>query len=68
MGTMASRTVLSDNLGVVPRVIKFMFDEISRRKELNPGTEFTLKVSYVEIYGETIRDLIEPLTSGWLRY
>jgi hypothetical protein len=47
---------------VVPRVIKFMFKEISERKARNPGVEFMLRVSFVEIYGENIKDLIEPLS------
>ncbi|ELV11199.1 chromosome-associated kinesin KIF4A [Tupaia chinensis] len=43
-------------VGVIPRVIQLLFKEIDR----NSDFEFTLKVSYLEIYNEEILDLLCP--------
>ncbi len=44
------------NRGIVPRAIHRIFDGISSAEET---IEFTIKVSYVEIYLEKIRDLLD---------
>ncbi|XP_041051812.1 kinesin family member 4 isoform X2 [Carcharodon carcharias] len=43
-------------VGVIPRVINMLF----RMIEENSDNEFTLKVSYLEIYNEEILDLLHP--------
>ena len=43
--------------GIIPRIIEQMFDSILR----SPGNiEYTVRVSYMEIYMERIRDLLAP--------
>lgn len=43
--------------GVIPRLVEAIFDKI----EASPETlEFALKVSYLEIYMEKVRDLLNP--------
>ncbi|NXH20549.1 KIF4 protein, partial [Bucco capensis] len=44
------------SVGVIPRVIKLLFEEKERRQDW----EFLLKVSYLEIYNEDILDLLCP--------
>lgn len=44
-------------VGLIPRVINGLFEGVDRA---DPSLEFSIKVSYVEIYMETIRDLLEP--------
>ncbi|XP_036160904.1 chromosome-associated kinesin KIF4A isoform X1 [Myotis myotis] len=41
-------------VGVIPRVIRLLFKEIAKKSDF----EFTLKVSYLEIYNEEILDLL----------
>ncbi|XP_013009167.1 chromosome-associated kinesin KIF4A [Cavia porcellus] len=41
-------------VGVIPRVIQLLFNEIDKKSDF----EFTLKVSYLEIYNEEILDLL----------
>ena len=41
-------------IGVIPRVIQLLFKEINKKSDF----EFTLKVSYLEIYNEEILDLL----------
>ncbi|XP_019503508.1 PREDICTED: chromosome-associated kinesin KIF4A [Hipposideros armiger] len=43
-------------VGVIPRVIQLLFKEINKKSDF----EFTLKVSYLEIYNEEILDLLCP--------
>ena len=43
--------------GIIPRIIKDLFEYIKNSTE---DIEFTVKVSMVEIYMEKIKDLIEP--------
>ena len=55
--------------GVIPRMVDVIFDAVA---EADQEIEYTLKVSYVEIYMERIRDLLDPsrcctltLNSNW---
>eukprot|EP00667_Euglena_gracilis_P003186 EG_transcript_3194 len=43
--------------GIIPRVVESVFHHVEAAEE---AVEFTLKVSYVEIYMERIRDLLDP--------
>ncbi|SPO36055.1 related to Kinesin-7a motor protein [Pseudozyma flocculosa] len=43
--------------GVIPRAVQQVFKTI----EQEPGREFLLRVSYLEIYNETLKDLLAPL-------
>ncbi|XP_050997055.1 chromosome-associated kinesin KIF4A [Acomys russatus] len=43
-------------IGVIPRVIQLLFKEINKKSDF----EFSLKVSYLEIYNEEILDLLCP--------
>ena len=45
-----------NNKGIIPRMIKHVFDYIH---EQNSSSEFMLKVSMIEIYQEKIRDLLD---------
>ncbi|KAI3487723.1 hypothetical protein L1887_48330 [Cichorium endivia] len=43
--------------GVIPRAVQQVFDMIKQE----PDREFLLRVSYLEIYNETLKDLLAPL-------
>ncbi len=47
----------SNEMGLVPRMIETVFEGIDRADE---NIEFTLQVSFMEIYMERIRDLLDP--------
>ncbi len=42
---------------MIPRIIQGMFDAVDKAEA---NLEFSIKISYVEIYMEMIRDLLEP--------
>jgi kinesin family member 5 len=44
------------DMGLVPRIVQALFKEIYKQEEY----EFSLQVSYLEIYMEKIRDLLNP--------
>ena len=49
-----------ENAGFIPRMVKALFTGLGDACKANPNLEVTVKVSYVEVYMETIRDLLEP--------
>jgi kinesin family protein 5 len=46
----------ADLKGIIPRSVEALFDAVS---EADENIEFTFKVTYVEIYMEKIRDLLD---------
>ncbi|CAG9327811.1 unnamed protein product [Blepharisma stoltei] len=49
--------VNNENVGVVPRVIKRLFEEI---KNNSSNTEYTVYCTYIQVYKERIYDLLNP--------
>ena len=57
MGTNTTSLESDFKQGIIPRAVKMIFDEIENRRS---KMEFTVKVSFIEIYNEEIRDLLDP--------
>src|SRR6195952_4228270 len=47
----------AEGKGIIPRIVEQIFDKIMRSAET---IEYTVRVSYMEIYMERIRDLLVP--------
>lgn len=62
MGTGSPSGLSEDQIGLVPRVFSFIFEELDRRKKLSSFSEFTIKVSFLELYNEELHDLLDPST------
>ena len=56
MGTSSVNLVSSDKAGIIPRVMEMIYNEIDKRKE---KAEFAVKVSFLEIYNEECKDLLD---------
>ena len=56
MGSLNSFNLNEEDIGIIPRVIRSIFQEIDKKKA---KTEFLLKVSFLEIYNEEIIDLLD---------
>ncbi|XP_044514457.1 kinesin-like protein KIF27 isoform X4 [Gracilinanus agilis] len=52
-------SVAEDKKGIIPRAIQDLFQSISE----NSSIDFNIKVSYIEVYKEDLRDLLELETS-----
>lgn len=50
-----------DTMGIIPRACRHIFQYIARCTD---GTEFTIKCSFLEIYKEVIKDLLNPKNSN----
>ncbi|KAI0219309.1 hypothetical protein LSAT2_029120 [Lamellibrachia satsuma] len=57
-GNIASQT--EEEFGIIPRAVKQIFDTI----QMNPSRDYLVKISYVEIYKEELRDLLDLETSN----
>lgn len=51
----------SEQPGLIPRLCSSLFSRTE--KEAREGESFTVEVSYMEIYNEKVRDLLDP--KGW---
>lgn len=52
--------------GVIPRICREMFDRIGTLQQ-DKNTTCTVEVSYLEIYNEKVRDLLNPANKGNLK-
>ncbi|XP_056645169.1 protein claret segregational [Diorhabda sublineata] len=50
-----------ENLGMIPRSVNLIFDTIENLKQYN--WKYEVRVSFLEIYNENIRDLLDPDTN-----
>ena len=50
-----------DDLGIIPRVIGFIFQEVKAREH---KAEIIVKCSFLEIYNEELHDLLETTSSA----
>jgi hypothetical protein len=54
-------TDLNENSGLVPRMITELLERLFRKKDSEPGFDsWKMEMSVVEIYNETVRDLVRP--------
>ena len=52
---------LNDQHGIIPRVVNEIFSLVAERRTQGQGqTDFQLRVSYLEIYNEEVKDLLHP--------
>ncbi|KAI4189543.1 MAG: hypothetical protein L6R41_001397 [Letrouitia leprolyta] len=52
--------------GVIPRICEDMFERITELQQ-DKSLSYTVEVSYLEIYNERVRDLLNPSTKGNLK-
>ncbi|TRM68597.1 hypothetical protein BD626DRAFT_118862 [Schizophyllum amplum] len=53
--------------GIIPLTCSELFVRVDQRKAADPNIDFTVEVSYIEIYNEKVRDLLNPKNTGNLR-
>ena len=55
-----------EEAGVIPKICRDMFERITKIQE-DKNRSCTVEVSYLEIYNERVRDLLNPTTKGNLK-
>jgi DNA repair exonuclease SbcCD ATPase subunit len=63
MGSASNLRVSDAEIGIIPRVIQDIFETIRQRKEQDPACHYTVSAQFLEIYGEEIKDLLDPVNS-----
>lgn len=53
--------------GLIPLTCSRLFDDITEKTDADPNLRITVEVSYIEIYNEKVRDLLNPKNKGNLR-
>ncbi|KAF7723149.1 kinesin-like protein Klp8 [Apophysomyces ossiformis] len=53
-----------EDKGIIPRTCSELFDRIAQNSD---GVDFQVEVSYIEIYNEKVRDLLNPRNKGNLK-
>ncbi|KIJ19791.1 hypothetical protein PAXINDRAFT_166017 [Paxillus involutus ATCC 200175] len=53
--------------GIIPLTCLELFVRVEHKKAQDPNINFTVEVSYIEIYNEKVRDLLNPKNTGNLR-
>lgn len=53
--------------GIIPLTCSELFVRVEDKKAADPNVNFTVEVSYIEIYNEKVRDLLNPKNTGNLR-
>ncbi|KAH9950145.1 hypothetical protein B0H21DRAFT_831130 [Amylocystis lapponica] len=53
--------------GIIPLTCLELFTRVEDKRATDPNINFTVEVSYIEIYNEKVRDLLNPKNTGNLR-
>jgi hypothetical protein len=52
--------IMTSLIGIIPRAITKLFNDLQERKEKNPSYEYEVLVSFLELYNEDLIDLLNP--------
>jgi kinesin family protein 1 len=53
--------------GIIPLTCSELFDRVDQKSAADSEVQFMVEVSYIEIYNEKVRDLLNPKNTGNLR-
>ncbi|KDN52110.1 kinesin-domain-containing protein [Tilletiaria anomala UBC 951] len=57
----------AEQKGLIPLTCQRLFDDITSKTAQDPHLKFSVEVSYIEIYNEKVRDLLNPKNKGNLK-
>ena len=61
MGSGYTIGIKDEDLGIIPRVIKLIFEEVEKRRN---KADIVIKCAFLEIYNEELHDLLDHQTMG----
>ena len=53
------RYFTAESMGIIPRVIKTLFDTVQTREAEDINSTYKIQVQFLEIYGDDIKDLLD---------
>mmetsp|Transcript_15064 Transcript_15064/g.33201 ORF Transcript_15064/g.33201 Transcript_15064/m.33201 type:complete len:1521 (-) Transcript_15064:165-4727(-) len=59
MGSSSDMNMSLQTIGIIPRMIQNLFEEVRTRERDDPSSTYKIHVQFLEIYGEDIRDLLD---------
>lgn len=59
MGSSSEVNLSPHTIGIIPRMIRSLFEEVRRRESEDPRHAYKVSVQFLELYGEDIRDLLD---------
>jgi hypothetical protein len=59
MGSSSDLKLTLDSIGIIPRVIKKLFEVIGQKEQEDVTSSYKVYVQFLEIYGEDMRDLLD---------
>ena len=60
MGTGSPLGIAPEEVGIVPRVFQFIFEELELRRAQSEYSQFKVRISFLELYNEELHDLLDP--------
>jgi hypothetical protein len=60
MGSASNARLCEHEYGIIPRVVRHIFDNIQLQGVEDVNSTYRVHVQFLEIYGEEIRDLLDP--------
>eukprot|EP01041_Mallomonas_annulata_P004997 gene4997-9998_t len=63
MGSSSNLRINEEQQGIIPHVIQYVFETVHQKESEDPNCSYRVRIQFLEIYGEEIRDLLEPSLS-----
>lgn len=60
MGSSSNLRLAEEDYGIIPRVASHMFDNVQLKEVEDSNSTYRIRIQFLEIYGEEIRDLLDP--------
>lgn len=57
----------AENKGLIPLTCSQLFEDVQSKMDADPNLHISVEVSYIEIYNEKVRDLLNPKNKGNLK-
>ncbi len=59
MGSSANTHIAQEHQGIIPRVIRHIFELVERKELEDRNSTYKIQIQFLEIYGEDIKDLLD---------